>query len=65
MRSLHPRQTVDDILREPLVIHGVGDVDDKASRQPSPMSASTPSTASAIRTSCPAASASASPSPAR
>ena len=27
--SLHPRQTVDDILREPLVIHGVGGIDDK------------------------------------
>jgi peptide/nickel transport system ATP-binding protein len=25
--SLHPRQTVDDILREPLLIHRVGDVD--------------------------------------
>ena len=27
--SLHPRQTVDDILREPLVIHRVGGIDDK------------------------------------
>jgi len=27
--SLHPRQTVDDILREPLEIHRVGDIDDK------------------------------------
>jgi peptide/nickel transport system ATP-binding protein len=27
--SLHPRQTVDGILREPLVIHGVADTDDK------------------------------------
>ncbi len=27
--SLHPRQTVDDILREPLIIHRVGDIDDK------------------------------------
>jgi peptide/nickel transport system ATP-binding protein len=27
--SLHPRQTVDDILREPLVIHHIGGVDDK------------------------------------
>ncbi len=26
--SLHPRQTVDDILREPLVIHGIADIDD-------------------------------------
>jgi len=25
--SLHPRQTVDDALREPLLIHGIGDVD--------------------------------------
>jgi peptide/nickel transport system ATP-binding protein len=27
--SLHPRQTVDDILREPLVIHHVAGIDDK------------------------------------
>jgi peptide/nickel transport system ATP-binding protein len=27
--SLHPRQTVDDILREPLVIHQVDGIDDK------------------------------------
>ena len=27
--SLHPRQTVDDILREPLVIHRVADIDAK------------------------------------
>jgi peptide/nickel transport system ATP-binding protein len=27
--SLHPRQTVDDILREPLIIHGIGDVEEK------------------------------------
>ena len=27
--SLHPRQTVDDILREPLVIHGIASVDEK------------------------------------
>lgn len=27
--SLHPRQTVDDILREPLVIHSIGDIDEK------------------------------------
>jgi peptide/nickel transport system ATP-binding protein len=27
--SLHPRQTVDDILREPLVIHGEESIDDK------------------------------------
>ena len=27
--SLHPRQTVDDVLREPLLIHGVSDVDQK------------------------------------
>ncbi len=26
--SLHPRQTVDDILREPLVIHGEGNIDE-------------------------------------
>ena len=29
--SLHPRQTVDDILREPLLIHGVGSIDEKVS----------------------------------
>ena len=27
--SLHPRQTVDDILREPLIIHGISGVDEK------------------------------------
>ena len=27
--SLHPRQTVDDILREPLIIHGIANVDEK------------------------------------
>ena len=27
--SLHPRQTVDDILREPLVIHGIARIDEK------------------------------------
>jgi len=27
--SLHPRQTVDDILREPLVIHGIASIDEK------------------------------------
>lgn len=27
--SLHPRQTVDDILREPLVIHGLNGIDEK------------------------------------
>jgi peptide/nickel transport system ATP-binding protein len=26
--SLHPRQTVDDILREPLLIHAIGNIDD-------------------------------------
>lgn len=29
--SLHPRQTVDDILREPLLIHGVGQIEEKVS----------------------------------
>ena len=29
--SLHPRQTVDDILREPLTIHGIADIDEKVS----------------------------------
>jgi peptide/nickel transport system ATP-binding protein len=27
--SLHPRQTVDDILREPLMIHGIANIDEK------------------------------------
>jgi peptide/nickel transport system ATP-binding protein len=27
--SLHPRQTVDDILREPLIIHGIASIDEK------------------------------------
>jgi len=27
--SLHPRQTVDDVLREPLLIHGIPDIDAK------------------------------------
>lgn len=27
--SLHPRQTVDDVLREPLLIHGLADIDAK------------------------------------
>jgi peptide/nickel transport system ATP-binding protein len=27
--SLHPRQTVDDILREPLLIHGIAGIDEK------------------------------------
>jgi peptide/nickel transport system ATP-binding protein len=30
--SLHPRQTVDDILREPLVIHGIDNADDRVQR---------------------------------
>ena len=30
--SLHPRQTVDDILREPLAIHSVVDIDDNVSQ---------------------------------
>ena len=30
--SLHPRQTVDDILREPLTIHGIADIDEKVSK---------------------------------
>jgi peptide/nickel transport system ATP-binding protein len=29
--SLHPRQTVDDMLREPLLIHGIADIDAKVS----------------------------------
>ena len=29
--SLHPRQTVDDMLREPLLIHGAGEIDAKVS----------------------------------
>ncbi len=30
--SLHPRQTVDDILREPLVIHGLDNADDRVQK---------------------------------
>ncbi len=30
--SLHPRQTVDDILREPLIIHGIVDIDTEVSK---------------------------------
>jgi len=59
--SLHPRQTVDRILAEPLA--------SMASATPRPASSgrstrwgSAPASGSAIRTSCPAASASASPS---
>jgi peptide/nickel transport system ATP-binding protein len=29
--SLHPRQTIDDILREPLIIHGIADIQEKVS----------------------------------
>ena len=62
--SLHPRQTVDQILALPLAIHRLGTAARRASPRRLPKSASAASTATAIRTSSPAASASASPSPA-
>ena len=62
--SLHPRQTVDRLLPEPLAIHGIGDGERRILRALT-RSAWDPASASAIRISSPAASASASPSPAR
>jgi ABC-type glutathione transport system ATPase component len=62
--SLHPRQTVDRILAEPLAIHGIGDAEAASSARWT-RSAWATASASAIRTSSPAASASASRSPAR
>ncbi len=56
--SLHPRMTVDATLAEPVAIHGLGDADRRINAR-SRMSASMAAFASAIRTSFPAASASA------
>ena len=63
--SLHPRQTVDRALSEPLAVHGLGERDariaaraGRGGRCPAPC-------ASATRTSSPAGSASVWPSPAR
>ena len=63
--SLHPRQTVDRMLAEPLAIHGIGDAEARIERGAATRSASARPSASATRTSSPAASASASRSPAR
>ena len=63
--SLHPRKTVDDILREPLEIHRETDIDAKVTKAHRRRRAVDRSTASAIRISSRAASGSASPSPGR
>ena len=64
--SLSPRMPVRDIVAEPMRIHGVGKKEREPRRRPAaPGRAARPSTATAIRTSSPAASASASASPAR
>ena len=63
--SLHPRKTVDATLSEPLAIHGIGDRDAAGRRRRWRRSGSTGASASAFRTSSPAASASAWRSPAR
>ena len=63
--SLHPRQTVDRALAEPLLVHGIGDVETRIAARPERSGAAAPTCASAIRTSSPAASASASRSRAR
>ena len=62
--SLHPRFTVDQTLREPLSIHGIGDTDARIARALSEVGLG-PRSGSAIRTSCRAASGSASRSRAR
>jgi peptide/nickel transport system ATP-binding protein len=58
--SLHPRQTVDRLLLEPLVIHGFKDIEPRIIRALDEVGLG-----SGFRTSCPAASASAWRSPAR
>jgi oligopeptide transport system ATP-binding protein len=65
--SLNPRMTVGEILAEPMAVHDLHTEAERAtgSRTCSTSSASCPSTRGAIRTSSPAASASASASPAR
>ena len=65
--SLNPRMRVRNIVGEPLLIHGIGTDKERQGGSPScsRWSASRPSTASATRTSSPAASDSASASPAR
>ena len=62
--SLHPRHTVDHILKEPLAIHGFDDLEPRILKALDEVGWA-PSSASAIRTSSRAASASASPSHAR
>ena len=63
--SLHPRQTVDRLLAEPLAIHGIGDARNAHRTRARRSRARTRASASAIRTSSRAASASASRSRAR
>ncbi len=62
--SLHPRQTVDRMLAEPLAIHGIGEAEARVAAALDAVGLGS-GFASATRTSSPAASASASPSPAR
>ena len=62
--SLHPRHTVDRILSEPCRIHRLDRVGERVARR-WPRSGWTRASATATRTSCPAASASGSRSPAR
>ena len=63
--SLHPRQTVDRALCEPLLVHGIGDVETPHRPRPGRGRAARRRALPLSRTSFPAASASASPSPAR
>ncbi len=62
--SLHPRQTVHRALAEPLLVHRLGGLDARISRALAEV-ALPEALSFAIRTNCPAASASASPSRAR
>ena len=62
--SLHPRKTVDDILREPLEIHHEPQIEERVDCRHRRCRALCRSTASATRTSSRAGSASASPLPA-
>ncbi len=59
--SLHPKHTVDRILSEPLIVHGIGDIENRVEETLTQVQLG-PSSAFAIRTNSPAASASASPS---
>ncbi len=59
--SLHPRQTVDRALSEPLLVHRIGDIDMPGGSRARRGVAAARSRGSVTRTSYPAASASASP----